>query len=55
MGDRIIQMRSMLFSKLKELGTPGTWNHIAEQKGMFSFTGLNGRWNLALFARINGK
>ncbi|KXJ14640.1 aspartate aminotransferase, cytoplasmic isoform X3 [Exaiptasia diaphana] len=41
MGDRIIEMRNLLLSKLKELGTPGTWNHIADQKGMFSFTGLN--------------
>lgn len=22
-------------------GTPGTWNHITDQIGMFSFTGLN--------------
>ncbi|XP_031554822.1 aspartate aminotransferase, cytoplasmic-like [Actinia tenebrosa] len=41
MGERIIQMRQLLFSKLKELGTPGKWNHIVDQKGMFSFTGLN--------------
>jgi len=26
--------------KLEELGTPGTWSHITEQIGMFSFTGL---------------
>ena len=26
--------------KLEELGTPGTWNHITDQIGMFSFTGL---------------
>ena len=41
MSDRIKMMREMLFQKLKSLGTPGKWDHIIEQKGMFSFTGLN--------------
>ena len=41
MSGRIIKMRSALRSKLEELGTPGTWNHITDQIGMFSFTGLN--------------
>ena len=40
MSGRIIQMRKDLRSKLEELGTPGTWNHITDQIGMFSFTGL---------------
>ena len=42
MADRVIQMRKQLFEKLRELGTPGTWNHITSQSGMFSYTGLNG-------------
>ena len=33
-------MRKALRAKLEELGTPGTWNHITDQIGMFSFTGL---------------
>jgi aspartate aminotransferase len=41
MSGRIIDMRKALRSKLEELGTPGTWNHITDQIGMFSFTGLN--------------
>lgn len=41
MSGRIIAMRSALRGKLEELGTPGTWNHITDQIGMFSFTGLN--------------
>jgi aspartate aminotransferase len=41
MSGRIIAMRKALRSKLEELGTPGTWNHITDQIGMFSFTGLN--------------
>ncbi|KAK3902077.1 pyridoxal phosphate-dependent transferase [Staphylotrichum tortipilum] len=41
MSGRIIDMRKQLRGKLEELGTPGTWNHITDQIGMFSFTGLN--------------
>lgn len=41
MSGRIITMRKALRSKLEELGTPGTWNHITDQIGMFSFTGLS--------------
>lgn len=33
-------MRKGLRSRLEELKTPGTWNHITDQIGMFSFTGL---------------
>jgi len=41
MSGRIIEMRKALRSKLEEAGTPGKWNHITDQIGMFSFTGLN--------------
>lgn len=40
MSGRIQDMRKALRGKLEELGTPGTWNHITDQIGMFSFTGL---------------
>lgn len=40
MAGRIIRMREMLFAALKEVGAPGKWDHIMEQIGMFSFTGL---------------
>lgn len=40
MSGRIIEMRKVLRAKLEEFGTPGTWNHITDQIGMFSFTGL---------------
>ena len=40
MSGRIIDMRKALRAKLEELDTPGTWNHITDQIGMFSFTGL---------------
>lgn len=46
MADRIIQMRKALFELLTnkyKTPAPGPdgWNHIVNQIGMFSFTGLN--------------
>ncbi|SZF03415.1 unnamed protein product [Blumeria hordei] len=41
MSGRIIAMRKALRKRLEELQTPGTWNHITDQIGMFTFTGLN--------------
>lgn len=42
MSSRIIRMRTALYEALTELKTPGTWEHIVEQIGMFSYTGMNG-------------
>lgn len=41
MSGRIMSMRGELRAWLERLGTPGSWAHITEQIGMFSFTGLN--------------
>lgn len=41
MSSRIISMRKALRQHLEDMKTPGTWNHITEQIGMFSYTGLN--------------
>ncbi|XP_030386257.1 aspartate aminotransferase, cytoplasmic [Scaptodrosophila lebanonensis] len=41
MSSRIREMRKALRDKLVELGTPGNWDHIVNQIGMFSYTGLN--------------
>lgn len=41
MSTRIIKMRKQLKEELINLKTPGTWDHITEQIGMFSYTGLN--------------
>ncbi|PWA25654.1 hypothetical protein CCH79_00001642 [Gambusia affinis] len=43
MADRVLRMRAQLKAKLQALGTPGTWDHITDQIGMFSFTGLNSK------------
>ncbi|EEP77337.1 aspartate aminotransferase [Uncinocarpus reesii 1704] len=40
MSGRIIEMRKGLRERLEKRGTPGTWEHITNQIGMFSFTGL---------------
>merc|ERR1712066_974755 len=40
MADRILEVRSLLRKGLEDKGTPGTWHHITDQIGMFSFTGL---------------
>lgn len=40
MSSRITKMRNNLKSRLIELETPGNWDHITNQTGMFSFTGL---------------
>lgn len=41
MSSRINKMRLKLRELLINLQTPGTWDHIVNQTGMFSFTGLN--------------
>lgn len=41
MADQINEMRSELRSRIEALGAPGKWNHITDQIGMFSYTGLS--------------
>eukprot|EP00899_Mesostigma_viride_P018900 jgi/Mesvir1/27010/Mv20717-RA.1 len=41
MSERIIAMRQALVDALKKRGTPGNWDHVVKQIGMFTFTGLN--------------
>jgi aspartate aminotransferase len=40
MADRIIRMRQELYAALKANGCPGSWEHVINQIGMFTFTGL---------------
>ena len=40
MSGRIADMRKGLRQRLEAKGTPGSWEHITNQIGMFSFTGL---------------
>ncbi|KAH9063396.1 aspartate amino-transferase [Lactarius vividus] len=49
MAGRIIQMRKELYRLLtEELKTPGNWEHIINQIGMFSFTGISEAQSKAL-------
>merc|ERR1712028_287556 len=41
MADRILEVRALLRKGLEEKGTAGSWNHVTDQIGMFSFTGLS--------------
>ncbi|ANB11689.1 aspartate transaminase AAT2 [Sugiyamaella lignohabitans] len=41
MSYRIIDMRKELKDRLVAAGTPGNWDHIVNQIGMFSYTGLS--------------
>ncbi|XP_013163432.1 PREDICTED: probable aspartate aminotransferase, cytoplasmic [Papilio xuthus] len=43
MSSRVIEMREALRSELVKLGTPGNWDHIVNQIGLFSYTGLTQR------------
>lgn len=45
MAERVKLMRNQLVCKLQDLGTPGKWDHINKQVGMFSYTGLTGKSN----------
>ena len=40
-SERIQDMRKKLFKALVAIGTPGNWEHILTQIGMFSYTGLS--------------
>ncbi|KAL0219880.1 hypothetical protein P9112_005533 [Eukaryota sp. TZLM1-RC] len=41
MTERILVTRRALYDALVANNTPGNWEHIVKQAGMFSFTGLN--------------
>ncbi|KAI0035714.1 aspartate aminotransferase [Vararia minispora EC-137] len=54
MAGRIIEMRKELYRLLtEELKTPGDWQHIVQQIGMFSFTGLNTEQSKALVEKAH--
>ncbi|EXJ90352.1 aspartate aminotransferase [Capronia coronata CBS 617.96] len=48
MSGRIIEMRKSLKAELDKLDTPGNWDHITSQIGMFSFTGISEAQVLAI-------
>lgn len=52
MSKRIKEMRMSLYQKLVQKGTPGNWEHITQQIGMFSYTGLTGKCSMKPFCHI---
>jgi len=38
---RLHKMRRLLFEELQRIKCPGNWDHIAQQTGMFAFTGMS--------------
>lgn len=40
MAERLQSAKQLLYFKLKAIGTPGNWDHIIRQTGMFCYTGL---------------
>ncbi|THU86432.1 PLP-dependent transferase [Dendrothele bispora CBS 962.96] len=54
MAGRIIDMRKQLYKVLtEELKTPGNWDHIVNQIGMFSFTGITPQQSQALVEKAH--
>ena len=53
MGSRILQMRSLLYERMRALGTPGTWDHIVQQRGMFCYLGLSRKSLSRLVAKFH--
>jgi aspartate/tyrosine/aromatic aminotransferase len=46
MVERVQSMRNGLKERLEKLGTPGNWDHITKQIGMFSFLGLTRKFTI---------
>lgn len=42
--ERCKLIRELLRDRLRLLGTPGGWNHLTKQNGLFCCSGLNGEW-----------
>ena len=53
MVDRIKSMRKRLHELLVELDTPGNWDHVISQIGMFSYTGLSVKQSLLMRERFH--
>ena len=49
MAERIVKMRTALRDALVACGAPGNWDHIVNQIGMFSYTGIPGTCLVFIF------
>lgn len=46
--ERCILIREILRERLRLLGTPGCWDHLTQQGGLYCCTGLDGEKKTAL-------
>ena len=44
MSSRLSKMRALLYDELVKNKTPGNWEHLKTQIGMFTFLGLKGKY-----------
>ena len=51
MADRLNSVRASLYQALVDLKVKGTWKHVIEQRGMFSYTGISA----AVVARLKNE
>jgi len=51
--DRLNYVRIRLYEELNKINTKGNWDHVKNQKGMFSYTGLNEVQCCALIEKHN--
>lgn len=49
---RVQRMRALLKAALVSRGTPGSWEHITQQIGMFSYTGLSEPQSIRMVRRF---
>ena len=42
MSQRVLAMRKALRDALIAVGAPGNWDHIVNQRGLFTYSGLSG-------------
>lgn len=48
---RISGVRTMLYNSLKELKTPGSWEFIVKQRGLFTYLGLTRNFQVSCASR----
>jgi len=49
--NRMTEMRNLLKANLIKVGAKGTWDHVTNQIGMFSFTGLSVKQSEAMVSK----
>lgn len=53
MAQRLIETRKLIIAKLTELETPGDWNHVLTQRGLFWYSGLSETQSMILMNKLH--